>query len=136
MLTMNQMVNTNPSPTSKSFPKFFEFWYPRGKIHQLSFPNINVVITYRSHSGAIAAFYKGVFVGYFRNATFYPGRNSVPDHVDRMLDLFTQLEADPVEVLAKHGKEIGRCCVCNRPLTDDKSKQLGIGPICLKYFNR
>ena len=30
----------------------------------------------------------------------------------------------------RFGREIGRCYVCGRTLTDAKSRQLGIGPIC------
>lgn len=29
-----------------------------------------------------------------------------------------------------YGREIGRCCVCNRTLTNDESRAKGIGPIC------
>jgi hypothetical protein len=29
-----------------------------------------------------------------------------------------------------YGREIGRCYVCNRTLTDDLSRELGIGPVC------
>lgn len=29
---------------------------------------------------------------------------------------------------------IGACCVCNRTLTDPKSVNAGIGPVCAKYF--
>jgi Family of unknown function (DUF6011) len=29
-----------------------------------------------------------------------------------------------------YGREIGRCYVCNRTLTDDLSREMGIGPVC------
>jgi hypothetical protein len=34
------------------------------------------------------------------------------------------------EAATKYGVEIGRCYVCNRTLTDDLSRSLGIGPHC------
>ena len=33
-----------------------------------------------------------------------------------------------------YGQEIGRCGVCNRELTDDTSRALGIGPVCREGF--
>lgn len=32
----------------------------------------------------------------------------------------------------RYGQEIGRCCACNRELTNDESRALGIGPECAK----
>ena len=34
------------------------------------------------------------------------------------------------EALARFGKELGICGVCGRTLTDEESRELGIGPIC------
>lgn len=31
-----------------------------------------------------------------------------------------------------YGQQIGRCCACNRTLTDEESRRLGIGPECRK----
>ena len=36
------------------------------------------------------------------------------------------------EAGALYGREIGRCCRCNRHLTDETSRALGIGPECRK----
>lgn len=36
------------------------------------------------------------------------------------------------EARARYGQEIGRCALCNRHLTDETSRQLGIGPECRK----
>ncbi len=33
-----------------------------------------------------------------------------------------------------YGQEIGRCGVCNRELTDDTSRAMGIGPVCREGF--
>lgn len=41
-----------------------------------------------------------------------------------------QLEADPLQQLMVHGKELGRCMVCSRELSNDGSIEMGIGPIC------
>lgn len=34
------------------------------------------------------------------------------------------------ESAARYGQELGRCCRCNRTLTDETSRALGIGPEC------
>lgn len=40
------------------------------------------------------------------------------------------IAADPMDALTRYGKEIGRCGVCHRTLTDEDSRAAGIGPIC------
>jgi hypothetical protein len=30
----------------------------------------------------------------------------------------------------RYGKELGRCGVCDMPLTNEESRELGIGPVC------
>jgi Family of unknown function (DUF6011) len=45
---------------------------------------------------------------------------------DRIL---TAIKNDP-DAGPRFGREIGRCYVCGRTLTDELSRQLGIGPVC------
>jgi len=40
-----------------------------------------------------------------------------------------RIAADP-DAGPRYGREIGRCCRCNRHLTDDASRARGIGPDC------
>lgn len=40
-----------------------------------------------------------------------------------------RIAADP-EAGQRYGQEIGRCCACNRRLTDEASRAAGIGPDC------
>lgn len=41
------------------------------------------------------------------------------------------IEADGIDAcMARYGIEIGRCGKCNRTLTDETSRALGIGPVC------
>ena len=39
-------------------------------------------------------------------------------------------EAGVKEAALRYGKEIGRCCKCNRHLTDETSREFGMGPDC------
>lgn len=45
-------------------------------------------------------------------------------------EFLDRLNADPVGFLAECGKDMDRCCYCNLPLEDPRSKKVGYGPIC------
>jgi hypothetical protein len=45
-------------------------------------------------------------------------------------DMIDQLIADPKTALQRYGREIGSCGVCGLRLTDEVSREYGIGPIC------
>jgi hypothetical protein len=48
-----------------------------------------------------------------------------------MISIAKQIHADGIKESAiRYGHETGRCCDCNRLLTDPTSKANGIGPIC------
>lgn len=42
--------------------------------------------------------------------------------------------ADPAKMAAQHGKLAGKCCFCNRPLTDARSASVGYGKKCANNF--
>lgn len=44
--------------------------------------------------------------------------------------VLTALAADPAKVAAEHGHLTGNCCFCNRKLTDERSTDVGYGPVC------
>jgi hypothetical protein len=44
--------------------------------------------------------------------------------------ILEKLARDPVEAMERYGREIGRCAVCGRRLTDEGSRERGIGPVC------
>lgn len=45
-------------------------------------------------------------------------------------EFFTHLLEEPVEFLARCSKDLNRCCYCNQPLEDERSKAVGYGAIC------
>ena len=59
-----------------------------------------------------------------------PGRDATPAVVN-MLKAFA---ADPEGVAAAYGQRTGSCCFCNRTLTDERSTDVGYGPICSDKF--
>jgi hypothetical protein len=56
----------------------------------------------------------------------HPDQNVPRSHVAGILERISQ---DP-DSAARYGRELGRCCRCNRTLTDETSRSLGIGPEC------
>lgn len=40
------------------------------------------------------------------------------------------IAVDPAEASRRYGRELGKCGVCGRTLTDETSRALGIGPVC------
>lgn len=67
----------------------------------------------------------------------------VSDYTDRVtlqfktqLDMIKLIAQDPEAASKAFGLEFGRCGVCGRGLTNDVSRELGIGPICRQNVGR
>jgi uncharacterized protein DUF6011 len=60
----------------------------------------------------------------------HPDRNMPRSHVAGILARIA--EDGPDAAGQRYGQEIGRCCRCNRTLTDEASRSAGIGPECAK----
>lgn len=48
--------------------------------------------------------------------------------------IMDRIAQDPGRALTRYGHEIGRCGVCNRTLTDEVSRERGIGPVCASKY--
>ena len=48
--------------------------------------------------------------------------------------VLAQISEDPMAASAAFGHLIGKCGVCGRTLTDEESREIGIGPICINKF--
>jgi hypothetical protein len=59
-------------------------------------------------------------------------RTIVPEELVELLGHFAE---HPAEVAGDHGKLTGRCAFCNLPLSDERSTEVGYGPICASHFN-
>lgn len=49
--------------------------------------------------------------------------------------LVIEFANNPAEVAGKYGKLTGGCSFCNRKLDDNRSLDVGYGPVCAKRFN-
>ena len=61
-----------------------------------------------------------------KDGTFKPSR----DCDNAMVDKLTAISSDVIEAAQAFGKETGSCSCCGRELTDPKSIEVGIGPVC------
>ena len=67
-----------------------------------------------------------------KDGSFSAGRSGAPDHVVEALRKFAQ---DPQGQATAYGKRFGVCCFCARELTDQRSIDVGYGPICAERWN-
>jgi hypothetical protein len=51
-------------------------------------------------------------------------------YVGQWANLIDKVLDDPKAAVVRYGKELGVCGVCALPLTNEESRQDGIGPVC------
>lgn len=64
------------------------------------------------------------------NGDFYATRTADQD----VQALVTEFADSPAETAGKYGRLTGGCSFCNHKLDDDRSLQVGYGPVCAKRF--
>ena len=71
-----------------------------------------------------------VYQGKIFHTKFLPSRDVLPD----TLEVLRAIAENPSEYARMTGKQTGKCCCCGRELTDPKSIEDGIGPICAEKW--
>lgn len=71
------------------------------------------------------------YAGKITPAGKYLATKSAPEGINEIL---VTLAADPLGTAIAHGKATGKCACCGRELTDPKSIELGIGPVCIQNW--
>jgi hypothetical protein len=61
-----------------------------------------------------------------------PGSLRTGERLQRSTErrVLAEIAADPKTASIRFGKELGHCGVCGSPLTNEESRELGIGPVC------
>lgn len=72
----------------------------------------------------------GTYLGKIHQGKFVRSRDC-PDDAEAAI---LRICADPHAAAIAHGKKFGRCCACNRELTDPVSVAKSIGPVCEKNY--
>ncbi len=67
-----------------------------------------------------------IYMGKVLGVEFQASRDTTPGTIDRL----QAIAAEPLEAAIRYGRLTGRCSCCGRKLTNKKSIELGIGPIC------
>lgn len=78
------------------------------------------------NAGALYVKAGGVYQGKVVGGKFLAGRDATAETLPTLI----ALAADPSGFARVTGKRTGRCCCCNRELTDPESIAAGIGPVC------
>lgn len=76
----------------------------------------------------------GRWDGYTFVSQVIGGQPDAPVKGNRAATVLAAIAEDPLEASTRYGREIGRCGVCNRTLTDPESRAAGIGPVCRQSF--
>ena len=70
----------------------------------------------------------------FDDGVWHRPRNVNPEKVAQLVVLLKDLADDPAGVAMAYGKITGNCCFCRRPLSDDRSTEVGFGPVCADHY--
>jgi hypothetical protein len=70
------------------------------------------------------------YYGRLEGANFYGTHRADAEIRDRL----SAFDRDPIGYVTKQGKLHGQCCMCNKPLTDDRSLAAGYGARCAKNW--
>ena len=49
-------------------------------------------------------------------------------------DLLVRFAADPLTLAKEYGRLLGNCCFCGQRLSDERSTDVGYGPVCAEHF--
>lgn len=94
---------------------------------------------YNSHDRKIHFFQvdqpdEGRWAGYtFLNKLSGPNRIAVKDRQQRLW-ILNAIGRNPLDAMARYGRETNECGKCHTELTDETSRDLGIGPVCIKKY--
>jgi hypothetical protein len=69
---------------------------------------------------------EGIYLGKIMGGKLFASR----DCSEEQKAIIVDAASDPKGAAIKHGKLTGQCAICSRELTDAKSIELGIGPVC------
>lgn len=63
-----------------------------------------------------------------------PPHNLDDGYLEAIADVLKHLSEEPEQTLVHLGQLMGHCCCCGKALSDPKSVELGIGPVCKQKF--
>jgi hypothetical protein len=80
--------------------------------------------------------YQGQSYGMIKpDGEFIPGRAVSPKAMKALTEVLAALAKNPAATASKYGRLTGKCCFCNQGLNDERSTQVGYGPVCAKSYD-
>lgn len=64
----------------------------------------------------------------------HAGENRTNVRGEKFHQVMRHIQAEPLKCSQNYGKQTGECGKCHRELTDPKSIEKGIGPVCEKMY--
>lgn len=117
--------------------KFPKIWLRFGDNYPL---RLNVAGPASKYAGCIqltdgGGYHEGTWYGRVSpegQATF---SRKVDDEVrDQIVAVLRRLAEEPAKVAAEYGALTGNCCFCSRPLSDERSTEVGYGETCAGHY--
>jgi hypothetical protein len=69
-----------------------------------------------------------------REGKFTPSRFVNDANRPSIIALLAAMAVDPARTATQYGRLTGQCCFCSRPLNDERSTDVGYGPVCARNF--
>lgn len=69
-----------------------------------------------------------------KDGKWAPARNLSKEDEKETTKLLKELAKNPEVVAANYGRLTGRCCFCYKSLADERSTQVGYGPVCASRY--
>lgn len=82
----------------------------------------------KQQARAMGEVYEGAYLGKILGGSFFRSRDCTEETEKAVL----AVASDPETAAVAYGKRYGVCSVCDRDLSDEKSVERGIGPVCAK----
>ena len=85
--------------------------------------------------GTINIVSKSIWYGrIFLDGKFQPSKKIPEPIIEQLMNALQAFNNNPERMAHAYGRRTGRCCFCNLPLTNEKSIDVGYGPVCARNF--
>lgn len=94
----------------------------------------DLVLSRRNADTLVWVVWKDTVCGKISDGQFHLFASKIGPDAETVRARVMEFNADPLAAAIRYGKLSGVCCSCGRDLTNDKSIDLGIGPVCREKF--
>ena len=85
--------------------------------------------------GTINVVSKSVWYGrIFLDGKFQPSKKIPEPVIEQLMNALQAFNNNPERMAHAYGRRTGRCCFCNLPLSNEKSIDVGYGPVCARNY--